>query len=265
MKNKRKIYAVILVVLGVLVLAYPPLSNGLSRINGSYAIQTLSQQLARVDGKELQHQLELAQDYNASLSGNLEDGTDPADYEKILDFGNGIMGYLRIPKIDVELPIYHTTEEAVLVKGVGHLPQSAFPIGGIGNHAVLSGHTGLPEAKLFTDLDKVEIGDMFYVHVLDQTMAYQVDQIKVVLPNRGEDLLADKDLDLCTLVTCTPYGINSHRLLVRGVRTQMQENQQQPAVAEITDGGNGILWFFIPFVALIFGAGMIRNKKERGK
>ena len=133
--------------------------------------------------------------------------------------GDGMMGYIEIPEIDIYLPIYHGVSEEVLSKGIGHMPNSAFPIGGEGNHAVLTGHTGLPSAKLFTDLTELEEGDRFYIHILDLVLCYTVDQIKVVLPNEGQDLSIVPGKDYCTLVTCTPYGINSHRLLVRGIRT----------------------------------------------
>ena len=132
------------------------------------------------------------------------------------------MGYIDIPTIDAHLPIYHGTDEEVLAKGVGHVPDTAFPIGGIGNHSVLTGHTGLPSAKIFTDLTELAEGDLFYIHILNETLVYEVDQIQVVLPSQLDNLLPVADRDYCTLVTCTPYGINSHRLLVRGQRTTQQ-------------------------------------------
>lgn len=260
---KRKIAALLLGILGMGVLLYPAVSNAVSRANGSYAIAQLSARMEKADRKELRHQRELAEEYNGSLSGILEEK--PEDYDAILDFGNGIMGYLQIPKIRVELPIYHGVEETVLAKGVGHLPGSAFPIGGEGNHAVLSGHTGLPEARLFTDLVELEPGDLFQIRILEQTLTYRVDQIKTVLPNEGEALVPLAGLDLCTLVTCTPYGINSHRLLVRGIRVQEEAE-------EIRENGpeNGkkhekslAIWLVLPAVLLLWWIIRKWKKKER--
>ena len=249
---KRKIAALLLGILGMGILLYPAVSNAVSRANGSYAIAQLSARMEKTDRKELRHQRELAEEYNEALSGALEEK--PKDYDAILDFGNGIMGYLQIPKIRVELPIFHGVEETALAKGVGHLPGSALPIGGVGNHAVLSGHTGLPEARLFTDLVELELGDLFYIRILEQTLTYRVDQIKTVLPSEGEDLAPDAELDLCTLVTCTPYGINSHRLLVRGVRVldeREELRQDRPEAGEKPDK-NLAPWLILPAALLLW-------------
>ena len=156
-------------------------------------------------------------DYNVRLLQNSNEISN-IEYLQLLDFEDGMMGYITIAKIGVELPIFHGVGEAVLSRGVGHLPSSGLPIGGNGNHTVLTGHTGLPSAELFTDLTELEIGDMFFVTVLGEVLAYKIDQIKVVLPEETQDLLPVAGEDLCTLITCTPYGINSHRLLVRGRR-----------------------------------------------
>ena len=216
------ILALLLMLAGLGVLTYPALSDYISRRNGSYAIQLLDDRMEGIQEKVLERQRELAAEYNARLGTGEPDGLD-ADYEKIMDFGGGIMGYIRIPKIRVNLPIYHGVEEDVLSKGVGHLPRTAFPIGGAGNHTVLSGHTGLPSAELFTGLTELEIGDCFYITALEDTLAYQVDQIRVVLPDEVGALSPVAGADYCTLVTCTPYGINSHRLLVRGSRVPMEQ------------------------------------------
>lgn len=167
--------------------------------------------------------------YSVKLSGDTseEDSTTlsgevinpDSEYESEVNvFENGMMGYIEIPKINVSLPIYHYTSEEVLAKGIGHLYGSSLPVGGKGNHAVLTGHCGLMSAKLFTDLDNLIEGDIFTIHILGKELTYQVDQIKTVLPNQTEDLSIDKDKDYVTLITCTPYGVNSHRLLVRGER-----------------------------------------------
>jgi len=156
------------------------------------------------------------------------DQTSSGAYHSILNIrGDGMMGYIRIPAISVKLPIYHGTGEDILEKGVGHLEQTSFPIGGESTHTVLSAHTGSPAAELFTNLDKLEKGDLFYLEVLGETLAYRVDQIKVVEPTDIDSLMIESSKDYATLVTCTPYGINSHRLLVRGERTEYIEEQDQ--------------------------------------
>lgn len=146
-----------------------------------------------------------------------------AKYEKTLDVtGTGIMGYVEIPKISVSLPIYHGTDATVLQIAIGHIPGSSLPVGGQGTHCVISGHRGLPSARLFTDIDQLREGDLFMLNVLGKTLTYQVDQIRVVLPDELDDLAIDDGQDYCTLVTCTPYGVNTHRLLVRGHRVPNQ-------------------------------------------
>lgn len=159
----------------------------------------------------------MAEAYNLSL---LQGAVETGEYEQILNISDGIMGYLKIPRIHVSLPIYHGTGEEILRKGVGHLPESAFPIGGKGNHTVLTGHTGLPSARLLTDLRDLEEGDCFYISILGDSLCYRVEKIQVVLPEKADSLIPVPGEDLCTLVTCTPYGINSHRLLVTGKRTE---------------------------------------------
>lgn len=167
-----------------------------------------------------------AEEYNENLAGDpVKDpfvpGSGyalPENYEEVLNVG-GVMGYVEIPKIDVLLPIYHGTSDEVLEKGVGHIESTSLPVGGTFRHSVLTGHRGLPSAELFTRLDEMEIGDLFLIHVLNRTLAYEVDQIKTVLPTELEDIQAIPERDFVTLLTCTPYGINTHRLLVRGSRT----------------------------------------------
>lgn len=224
---------IVLLVLGIGILMYPLISDGINRINGSYAIDQMQLEL---ENKDLAQQRSLAEEYNRSLQQSQiadvfsQEDAVPPEYEEALNVSDGMMGYIQIPKINVNLPIYHGTGEDVLAKGIGHLPQSALPIGGKGNHTVLTGHTGLPSAKLFTDLTELETGDSFSIHVLGEKLTYCIDQIKVVLPSEGQDLTAVSGEDYCTLVTCTPYGINSHRLLVRGTRveTAAPSTQQLP-------------------------------------
>ena len=215
------ILPICLLLAGIALLLYPTVSSAVSSHHSSQAIQSFTQQMQQATDTRLQQQFALAEAYNRHLTGSTPDlsATASADYFDILDFDGGMMGYLTIPALDLTLPIYHGTGTVALKKGVGHLPQSAFPIGGTGNHSVLVGHTGLPGAKLFTDLHKLRPGDAFSITVGDQTVTYTADQIKTVLPFETDALRADPEGDFCTLVTCTPYGVNSHRLLVRGTRT----------------------------------------------
>lgn len=217
MKKKITVFlSVLLLLIGVLVMAYPSVSSFINRQNGSYAIAEFDSIIAQMEHSEIEALLELAREYNLAIAAGIQ----PEGYEEILNLAGGMMGYIEIPKISVYLPIYHGVSEEVLAKGIGHMPSSAFPIGGVGNHSVLTGHTGLPSAELFTDLIELKEGDVFYIHILNEVLSYQVDQIKVVLPSEGQDLAIVGGEDYCTLVTCTPYGINSHRLLVRGIRAE---------------------------------------------
>lgn len=237
-KNKKgknsTILIVVLIVAGLLVMMYPTISNLYNEMTGSYAIQEFNEHLADRSEAELAEQRRIAEVYNTALKNNPEGTECEYEYEDIMDFGNGMMGYIEIPVIDVYLPIYHGTDESVLSKGVGHISKTAFPIGGEGNHSVLTGHTGLPSAELFTDLTEVEEGDEFYVHIAGGVVAYEVDQIMVVLPEEVDNILPVPGKDYCTLVTCTPYGVNSHRLLVRGHQIEYEEAEEVVAVQEET-------------------------------
>ena len=232
MGKKRIVWLYLFLAAGVIILCYPTVSSAINRRSGSYAIGQWRQDLVGLEDSALEEQRLRAQRYNQEL----QEKGEAEGYEECLNLGNGMMGYIRIPKIDVELPIYEGTSEAALSKGVGHLPQSSFPIGGESTHSVLSGHRGLPSAVLFTDLDKLEKGDCFYLHILDDVLAYQVDQIKVVEPNETGDLDIIQGKDYCTLVTCTPYSINTHRLLVRGFRVPYTGEESKVQYQELRTG-----------------------------
>lgn len=209
--------------IGLGLLLYPTVSNWWNSRRQSQAIVEYTEQTSAMDEAHVAELLEAARQYNAGLAADEGRFTptpaDTTEYENLLDVSDtGIMGYLEIPKLDVSTPIYHGTDASVLQSGAGHLEGSSLPVGGKGTHAVLSGHRGLPSSKLFTDLDDMEQGDVFMIHVLDRTLTYQVDQIVTVDPYDMDDLAIDPDQDYCTLVTCTPYGINTQRLLVRGHR-----------------------------------------------
>ena len=256
--------AAAMMVLGLGVILYPTVSSAINQLNGSYAIQEFRQQLDTMDDRQIEAELLAAKEYNAMLKA-ADEYADVCEtsYDSILDFGNGIMGYIHIPDINVKLPIYHGVSTEVLEKGVGHLPASSFPIAGEGNHAVLTGHTGLPSASLFTDLQKLQEGDLFQVTVGDTAMNYQVDQIKVVLPNESNDLQAVPGEDYCTLVTCTPYGVNSHRLLVRGSRIELTEQSEESATQMPLKDDHA--WWLYGLLMLPLGGGIILIKRKKGR
>ncbi len=240
MNIKKRIFdgiriVVLLFFIGVLL--YPTISDYLSRIHSSQVIQSYEKSVIGLDQETKDTMLKDAQTYNSSLIGK-EELYDPfMSIEKVDKYymsllnsnGDGVKGYIQIPRIDVKLPIYHTTSEKVLQKGVGHLQGTSLPIGGKSTHAALSGHRGLPSSNLFTDLDLLEIGDIFYMEVLGNTSAYKIDQIKIVLPTETKDLEIVDGKDYVTLITCTPYSVNTHRLLVRGIRIDYQKAIEEQA------------------------------------
>lgn len=229
--KKKHISTIIIALIflaGLGFLLYPTASNLWNRAHQSRAIATYTKQVEKLDDSQNKEMLKAARKYNKSLLKKSDhwklSKKDKKKYESLLDVsGTGIMGYIEVPKIDCSLPIYHGTDEGALQIAIGHLEGSSLPVGGKSTHCVLSGHRGLPSARLFTDLDQMEEGDIFVLNVLGRKLAYEVDQIKVVLPDEMSDLEIVQGKDLCTLVTCTPYGINTHRLLVRGHRTKYIE------------------------------------------
>lgn len=242
MDKKRAWFIAVLFLSGLCITLYPFVSNLIARSNASRAITDYDAMVAQMDDEEIDAAKEAAVKYNEQLrsavSLSVNQNEESISYLDLIDAGESI-GYIDIPKIDVYLPIYSGISEAALKKGAGHLEQSSYPIGGESTHSVLTGHRGLPSAVLFTDLDKLEVGDVFYLHVLDETLAYRVDQVKVVLPEETEDLAIIEGEDHCTLVTCHPYAVNTHRLLVRGTRTEYvpeEEEQQHIVYSELSSG-----------------------------
>ena len=231
MKRKLSTFFLILALLaGLSLLLYPTVSDWWNSMHQSRAITSYTEVLQNLDTAAYEQARASAQAYNQALprddSRFKMTDDQKAIYNKELNLaGDGIMGIIEIPDIGVELPIYHTTNEAVLQVAVGHIEGTSLPVGGEGTHCALSGHRGLPSARLFTDLDQMAEGDIFTMHILDEVLTYQVDQILIVKPYELEALAIDEDKDYCTLVTCTPYGINSHRLLVRGVRIETIEEK----------------------------------------
>ncbi len=237
---KKKLSNIILVLIfltGVSLLVYPTFSDWWNSMHQSRAIAAYVDQVNTLDDAQYETMLEQARAYNETLVGkedryNLSEA-ETEEYNSLLNVtGTGIMGYVVIPKINVRLPIYHGTDPAVLEIAIGHIAGSSLPVGGESTHCVLSGHRGLPSAKLFTDIDQLEVGDQFMLEVLGDTLTYEVDQINVVLPDELEDIEIEEGQDLCTLVTCTPYGVNTHRLLVRGHRVETKEENHVRVVSD---------------------------------
>ena len=235
-KTKKKksglfstILLIVIILAGLSLLLYPSISNYWNSLHASNAISNYVAAVAQMDSDQYSRVLQDARAYNMKIASSpaalvVNDDVDEKAYNRQLNvLGTGIMGYIEIKKISCFLPIYHGTSSLVLQIAVGHIPSSSLPVGGKTTHCVLSGHRGLPSAKLFSDLDKMEIGDTFIIQTLNETMTYEVDQIRVVLPNQLDELHLVEGRDYCTLVTCTPYGINTHRLLVRGHRTGNEE------------------------------------------
>ena len=224
-KHISTIFLFLILLIGLSLMLYPTFADWWNSTRQSKAITSYAEQVAALDEDNYQALWQAAWDYNQTLldrpNAFLLTDEQKETYEKLLNIGNNdVMGYIEIPCIDVMLPIYHGTGEAVLQVAIGHLEWSSLPVGGESSHCVVSGHRGLPSARLFTDLDKIVVGDFFLFRVLDEVLTYEVDQIRIVEPKELEDLLIVEGEDYCTLVTCTPYGINSHRLLVRGRRTE---------------------------------------------
>ena len=223
-KDKVGILLVLMLFIGVCGLLYPAVSqywNSKTQTRVVENYQAILDSLKQEDYTAFFQEADAYNDALAALSNPLLDYRELEGYDEILNVtGNGIMGYVAIQKLGVELPVYHGISDKVLNVACGHLEGTSFPVGGVSTHSVLSAHRGLPHARLFTDLDKMELGDTFQITILDRTFTYQVDQIKVVLPHEIDDVQVIEGEDHCTLLTCTPYGINSHRLLVRGTRIE---------------------------------------------
>ena len=226
MKNKITTWILVLALLaGLSLLLYPTVSDYWNSLHASQAVATYAEDVKSIDKTQYDELLAAAHSYNESLHTRTNDfyltDEQQAAYDTLLNIGQtGIMGYIEIPVIKLSLPIYHGTRDSVLQIAVGHLDWTFLPVGGTGTHCVLSGHRGLPSAKLFTNLDQMKTGDTFVIRVLDEVLTYEVDQILIVEPNNTSALTIEAGKDLCTLVTCTPYGINSHRLLIRGHRVE---------------------------------------------
>lgn len=274
--------------LGLGILLYPAVSDYVNAKNASRAIASYDGAVENLTPEDYTKDLADAQAYNEylahfpnlSVAARTEMDRTDSPYESLLDVtGTGIMGTINIPSIDVRLPIYHGTDEGVLQVAVGHYLGSSLPVGGESTHAILTGHRGLPSARLFTDLDRLEVGDIFYLKVLGDILEYQIDQIEIVLPHEVDSLSIEEGQDYVTLVTCTPYGINSHRMLIRGTRVEYdgkyEEKVPMKPAPDDTDvppdeQGRGfsqkewILIAVMAFAAAILLALLIPSKKSKG-
>ena len=261
-KSVRVTITVFVVAIGICLAAYPFVSNYLYELRQDEVITDYVTDVENQGDRAVEEEKQKVVEYNKSLLNANVVLTDPFDpdairnaqaepYNSLLNLnGDGVMGFLYIPAIDVRLSIYHGTSAEVLESGVGHLEYTSMPMGGDGTHTVLSAHTGLPGKKLFTDLELLEEGDIFYIYVLDEVLAYQVDRIKVTEPDDVSELSIYHDKDYATLVTCTPYGVNSHRLLVRGERIPYEEAE---AVSQETEKKTGSQWMRQYFYGVIVG------------
>ena len=235
-KHGSTVLLILILLIGLSLVLYPSISNWWNETRSSKVISDYSELVAEMDDAQYEQLWSEAIAYNASRVGASNPYLLPPEQEALYPTllnvdGNGVMGYVEIPSIGGTLPLYHTVDEEILQVAVGHVEWSDLPVGGEGTHCVLSGHRGLPSAKLFTDLDDLRIGDLFMLRILDSLLTYEVDQILIVDPDDTDDLRQVQGQDLCTLVTCTPYGVNTHRLLVRGHRV---ENTPETEVVRVT-------------------------------
>lgn len=275
MKKLSTVLLIATFVAGLSLLLYPTVSNYWNTLHASRAVATYVDAVQNMGEDKRREMLQKAIDYNKSLTSDNQRLTIYSarrqEYESILDVdGNGMIGYIEIPNINITLPVYHGTNDDVLQIAVGHLDWTSLPVGGTSTHCVLSGHRGLPSAKLFTNLDQVKEGDTFVIRVLDEVLTYEVDQIRIVEPAAVDDLMIENGKDYCTLVTCTPYGVNSHRLLVRGHRVE-NESESIRVTSEaiqieplIVAPAIAIPTLIIIFVLLIASSNK-KKKKQKSK
>lgn len=289
MKRKLAIFGIILIfIAGIGTMSYPLVSSVINNIDSRNHVEEYTKTTKQMSSQETLEMFKQAEEYNHSLTNNVII-TDPfdekaykkigANYENALNVdGNGLIGYIDIPKINVYLPIYHGTAEDILAKGAGHLQNTSLPIGGESTHSVISAHTAYPGETFFDYLTDMEEGDEFYIHVLDRVLKYEVDSIKVVLPEETDDLRVVKGKDYVTLLTCTPYSVNTHRLLVRGKRVEYDDSKYITTGASAASFGNDGIFFLgykvpywaaaliiVGFVALVVIIVIIRLKRSKKK
>ena len=251
---------VLSVLLGIAIIVVPMVIGAINQARSDEAIRRYNEQLAQQEKERAEQRFAEADEYNRELSNGEKDAE---KYAELLDSGDGMIGYISIPRIGIRDPIYHTVEEDVLQKGIGHLPNTSLPIGGLATHAALSGHRGLPSSKLFTDLDRIRVGDVILISVLTRKLAYEVYDIEVVDPHSAGNLEIDPNEDLLTLITCTPYGVNTHRLLVHARRTEYKEGMDDIKTERTLSESDRILLIALGVVALILAVDIVVILKRR--
>lgn len=277
-KKYQNIIIAVIFIMGLSLLLYPTVANQWNTYRQSKLVRAYEDQIRDLEDAnavDYDAEWEKAHAYNEALapmilpdSFAIADATEEKDraYESCLNLtGNGIMGTVEIPKIDVRLPIYHYTKKEVLLNAAGHLEGSSLPVGGVNTHSVISAHRGLPSATLFTDLDKLEEGDHFLIRVLNDTLCYEVDKISVVEPEETEELAVEDGEDLMTLLTCTPYGVNSQRLLVRGHRVPYEESYEAETDRPFSLTTNYILWVIVGLAVTGVLIGIMYRRERRKK
>ena len=285
-RRKGRLLTVLLILLfmaGAGVFGYPTLSEQWNRLHQSRAIASYQEAVADLSEEDYERAWEAARAYNDTIAENTfshdafsqeEENLRGTPYWSVLNLGeNGIMGYISIPEIDQRLPIYHGTSDPVLQVGTGHMYGSNLPIGGAGNHSAIAGHRGLPSARLFTDIDQLQVGDRFYIHVLDEVLAYEVDLISDMVDQEDTETLTGlmqqtEGEDYVTLFTCTPYGVNSHRLLVRGHRVEYHGEDSAPAEEGMLQSlqDYSMIYTLMAAAAVVLAltaAGLLRNRKKK--
>lgn len=251
---------VLSVLLGIAIIVVPMVIGAINQARSDEAIRRYNEQLVQQEKERAEQRFAEADEYNRELSNGEKD---EEKYAELLDGGDGMIGYVSIPRIGIRDPIYHTVEEDVLQKGIGHLPNTSLPIGGLATHAALSGHRGLPSSKLFTDLDRIRVGDVILISVLTRKLAYEVYDIEVVDPHSAGNLEIDPNEDLLTLITCTPYGVNTHRLLVHARRTEYKEEMDDIKTEHTLSESDRILLIALGIVALILAVDIVVILKRR--
>ena len=267
---KKKSINILFIFIGIVLFMYPIISNLIGKYTQTVDISKYKEQTDNLTNEKKQEEIEKAKEYNDKLINNGEITYN--SYLNVLNIGE-IIAYIDIPKINVYLPIYHGVSENVLQSGIGHMEKTSLPVGGKGTHCVLTGHTGLVRTKMFDDIKKLKLGDKFFIHVLDEVLAYKVDNIKVVLPDEVDSLKIDENEDYITLVTCTPYMINTHRLLVRGTRTELEATDEEIINDSIPKEKQQVqLWKIVVFIVIVLFIFIIlllllikRKEKHKGK
>ena len=270
---KRRASTILLIAIllaGLSLLLYPSFSDWWNSFHQSQAVSTYMEAVTDLSNDEYRKIWEDARAYNAELASHPTNYMltieETEIYNRMLNVsGDGVMGYVEIPRVNVKLPIYHGTDENTLQVAVGHIAGSSLPTGGPGTHCVISGHRGLPRARLFTDIDKLVTGDTFTLNILDEVLTYEVDQIRIVLPNELENLSIEEGKDYCTLVTCTPYGVNTHRLLVRGHRVETKQTHAVRVTADALQIEPVLvaLAIAVPLLLILITAVLISTRIER--